>query len=91
MNRNPDEAQDAVATLKTVKRVVIGTGMVVIALMIGGTLISLASLAGLVGQHSIVHDLGQLIMVLGAGILFTNTAFLLAIYGWRKRAPVPAR
>jgi hypothetical protein len=91
MTTNLDETQDAVAAVKKVKRVLIGAWVVVTALMIGSTLISLASIAGMIAHHSVVHEMGQYAMHVGTGMMFVNTALLLAISGRRNRAPAPVQ
>jgi hypothetical protein len=91
MNRNLDGTQDAVATIKKVKRVLIGAWVVVIALMMGSLIISLASIAHMIAYHSVVHEMGEYAMHVGTGMTFVTTPLLLALYGWRKRAPAPAQ
>jgi hypothetical protein len=88
---NLDGAPDLAARVKRAQRVYLGVWLVVGVLAIGSTLVSIASITSLIGHDSLVHDLGQLGMVLSAGMVFVNAAYGMAIYGWRSRFAHPGR
>jgi hypothetical protein len=88
---NLDGAPDLATRVKRAQRVYLGVWLVVGALMVGSTLVSIASITRLIGHNSLVHDLGQVGQVVGAGMVFVNAVYGMAIYGWRSRFPRSGR